>query len=267
MTAPPFYAQPGLQVAVYDAMSRDVPGGDDIGFFADLAAETGGPILELGCGTGRVALPLAAMGNAVVGLDLSAAMLRRAEAKRSALEPAVRDRLTFVEGDMTSTAAGDGFGLAFAAYRAFMMVLTPDDQLATLRSVRSQLRPDGLVAIDLFDPRFDLLVGHDEDAATVRGTYVNPETGRPVRATVMTRTVDLVAQTLSERWLFEELDELGHPSRSEIERLDLRWTFRHEMRHLLTLAGFEPVAEYSDFARSAPAYATEQIWVARVASR
>ena len=72
---------------------------------------------------------------------------------------------------------------------------------------------------------------------------------------------------LAERWLFEELDELGHPSRSEVEVLTLRWTFRYEMRHLLTLAGFEPIAEYSDYARSAPAYGREQIWVARATAR
>jgi SAM-dependent methyltransferase len=261
-----FYDRAGLHVAVYDAMFPDVPGGDDVEFFRSVAAETGGPILELGCGTGRVSVPLASWGFDVVGLDRSPAMLARAEAKRAGLEPNARDRLRFVEGDMASSVVEGGFGLVFAAGRVFMFLLTPDAQLAALRSIRGQLRPGGLVAIDLFDPRYDLLVGHDADAAEDRGTYTNPETGRPVRVTVLTRRVDRIAQVLEERWQFEELDELGHAGRSEIEELNLRWTFRTEMRHLLTLAGFEPVAEYSDFGRSAPAYGLEQIWVARPAS-
>lgn len=265
MTDTPFYGQAGLHPAIYDAMAAMIPGGDDIAFFDRLARETGGPVLELGCGTGRIAVPLAEAGHTVVGLDLSAAMLARAAARRAALDPAARDRLTLVEGDMATTAAGEDFGLVFAAGRVFMMLLTPEAQLATLRSVRAQLRPGGLIAIDLFDPRLDLLVSYDENAATARGTFTNPDSGRPVRVTVLTRTVDLVAQVFDERWLFEELDELGHPGRSEIEQLTLRWTFRWEMAHLLALAGFEVVAEYSDYDRSPPAYAAEQIWVARPA--
>jgi SAM-dependent methyltransferase len=258
-----FYERPGLHVAIYDVMFPDVPGGDDVGFFDELATETGGPVLELGVGTGRVAVPLAQRGQTVVGVDLSAAMLARAEARRAMLVPDARDRLTLVEGDMASGAGGDGFGLVFAAGRVFMFLLTPDEQLEALRTIRRQLRPGGLVAIDLFDPRYDLLVGHEADAAQERGTYTNPETGRPVRVTVLSRRVDPIAQVLEERWLFEELDELGHAGRSEIEQLILRWSFRWEMAHLLALAGFEPVAEYSDFHRSPPAYGLEQVWVAR----
>jgi SAM-dependent methyltransferase len=258
-----FYTADGLHVAIYDAMHGSVPGGDDVAFFRDLADQAGGPVLELGCGTGRVAIPLATAGFRVTGIDRSAGMLRRARARAERGEPDLRDRLRFIEGDLETTRADDAFGLIFAAFRVFMSVLDPDAQLRTLVSIRDQLRPGGLIAIDLFDPRYDLL-GPDAPPWQVdRGTWLNPDTGRLVRVTTLDRHTDQVAQRFTEHWSFEELDELGHVGRSEIEALTLRWTFRHEMRHLLARAGLEPIAEFSDYDRSPPAYGLEQIWIAR----
>jgi SAM-dependent methyltransferase len=262
--APAFYSSSALHVAIYDSMHADnFPGGDDIAFFRSLAEQTGGPIIELGCGSGRVAIPLAEAGFTVVGIDRSTGMLARARARADAAGPEVAGRLRLVEGDMTATRAGDGFGLAFAAFRVFMSILEPDEQMRTLRLLHDQLRPDGLVAIDVFDPRFDLI---GPDGGPMRpdiGTFVNPDTGRPVRVSTLDRLNDPVRQRFTEHWEFAELDELGHAIRTEVEALTLRWTFRHEMRHLLVRAGFEPVAEYSDYAGSPPAYGKEQIWVAR----
>ena len=260
--AGPFYALDGLQVAIYDAMSADVPGGDDIAFFRSLAEQTGGPALELGCGTGRVAIPLVEAGFEVTGIDRSAAMLARARRKAGSLPPEAAGRIRFVEGDFEDAVAGEAFGLIFAAFRVFMFVLEPDDQLRTLAALRDQLRPGGTLAINVFDPRYDLLAP-GAPRQPERGPYLNPDTGRMVRTTVLDREVDQVAQQFVGHWSFEELDELGHPGRSEVEALRLRWTFRHEMRHLLVRAGLVPVAEYSDYAMSPPAYGNEQIWIAR----
>ena len=77
-TAPGFYTRPGLHVATYDVLHREVPGGDDIAFFRRLAVAADGPTLELGCGSGRVTIPLAEAGVDIVGLDRSTAMLRLA---------------------------------------------------------------------------------------------------------------------------------------------------------------------------------------------
>jgi SAM-dependent methyltransferase len=258
-----FYERDSLHVAIYDAMAATVPGGDDFAFFRSLAEQTGGPVLELGCGTGRVAIPLAEAGFDVTGIDRSAAMLARARRKAGLLPPEAAGRIQFVEGDFVNAVAGEAFGLIFAAYRVFMSVLEPDDQLRALTAARGQLRPGGILAIDVFDPRYDLLAPGAPPRQPEPGPYLNPDTGRPVRTTVLDRVADQVAQQFVEHWSFEELDELGHPGRSEVEALRLRWTFRHEMRHLLERAGFVPVAEYSDYAMSPPAYGNEQIWIAR----
>lgn len=258
-----FYSSEGLHVAIYDVMHAEIPGGDDVAFFRGLAADTGGPVLELGCGTGRIAVPLAAAGFEVVGVDRSPAMLARAQTRADRLTPEVRRRLRLVEGDFTTTIVGSGFGLVFAAFRVFMAAPDPDSQLLALETIGRQLRPNGLVAIDLFDPRLDILAPAESTEPMHHGTFLNPDTGRPVRVTILGRQNDRVAQRFRQPWLFEELDALGHPARSEVEILTLRWTYRHEMRHLLVRAGFEPLAEYSDYAMAPPEYGAEQIWLAR----
>ena len=256
----PFYGRDGLHVRVYDVMHPGVPGGDDIAFFERLASDAGGPVLELGCGTGRVSIPLAVAGIDVVGLDRSPEMLRLARAKREAAPPAVRRRLRFVEGDMTDFRFGRRFGLVFAVFRVFMSLLDVAAQRSALAAVRRHLRPGGLLALDVFDPLLDRCVPglHPSEE---RGEY--EVGGTRVRVTAVERHTDPVAQRLRERWRFSELDPKGRVVREEFEELKLRWTYRHEMRHLLELGGFEPIAEYSDYAGSPPAYGREQIWVAR----
>jgi SAM-dependent methyltransferase len=261
MTTAGFYTRPSLHVDAYDVLHSEVPGGDDATFFRGLAERTGGPILELGCGTGRLAIPLAEAGFDVVGLDRSGAMLEVARAKVGRLEPAVRRRIRFINGDMSDLHLHRRFGLVFAAFRVFMALLDSDAQRATLAGVRRHLRPGGVVAIDLFDPRFDLLGPGDQPGRAAQSAIL--PSGNRVTATALTRHNDPLRQVLTERWRFTETGSDGEAIRSEDEELSLRWTHRHEMRHLLELEGFDIVAEYSDFAGLAPEYGGEQIWVAR----
>ncbi len=176
--APRFYARAGLHTETYDVATTEVPGGDDVGFLRGLAEEVGGPVLELGCGTGRVAIPLAEAGLRVVGLDRSPHMLATAEAKRRALPPAVRRRIEFIEGDMTDFSLGRRFGLAFAAFRVFMSLPDPDAQRACLAAVRRHLRPGGLVVLDLFDPRLQWIApgaaGPGEDTSVIASRHREP---------------------------------------------------------------------------------------------
>ena len=168
---------------------------------------------------------------------------------------------------MTATRAGDGFGLAFAAFRVFMSILEPDEPAA--RRSGWSTTSSGPTASSRSTSSIHASTSSGPTAgrpAPTIGTFINPDTGRPVRVTVLDRVNDPVRQRFTEHWEFAELDELGMRSGRTSRRLTLRWTFRHEMRHLLVRAGFEPVAEYSDYAGSPPAYGKEQIWVARRAA-
>jgi len=256
-----FYERPGLNVESYDALLSTVPGGDDLAFIRGLASETGGPLLELACGTGRLAIPLAEAGFEVVGLDRSGPMLDVARAKAAELSPPAGKRIRFVEGDMTDFDLPERFGLAFAVFRGFMLLLDVDAQMAALAAARRHLRPGGLLVLDLFDPRLDLL---PPDAVMPERVLTGRlPSGSIVEARPHDRRTDPVRQVFAEPWVFVERDAAGTILREDHETLTMRWTYRYEMRHLLTLAGFEDLREQGDYAGGPPAYAGEQIWVAR----
>jgi SAM-dependent methyltransferase len=264
----PFYERPSLNVETYDARAGvTIPGSTvdgDVAFFTDLAARTGGPILELGCGTGRVTWALAEAGHEIVGLDRSIAMLASAEAKRASKPGAVAARTTFVAGDMTAFELGRQFALVVIPFRAFMAVLDPAGQRACFEAVRRHLVPGGRFVVDLFDPRLEwCLPSVDLSARRDRELMRHPDTGREVEVEILSRHNDPYLQRLTEEFRFRELDEHGATVREELEVLTLRWTYRYEARYLLELAGFEIEAEHGGFHGEAPAYAAEQVWVAR----
>ncbi len=257
----PFFEREGLNLLTYDLRT---PGAflGDIPFYVEEAERSGGPVLELGVGTGRVALALAAAGHEVAGIDLSAAMLRRAEAKLAALPDALRVRARFHVGDMRAFALGRRFPLAIVPFRAFQHLLEPADQRRALDCIRAHLEPAGHLIIDLFDPRLDYCLPG-------AGTHVperelrDPATGNAVRIRVVERRNDAVRQVFTETWEFTERAPDGAVLRDEREDLALRWTYRQEARWLFELSGFAVEAEYSDFRRAPPAYGAEQVWMLR----
>src|SRR5829696_4102446 len=139
------YADP----AEYDRRDSSDTG---VAFYASLAQETGGPVLEVACGTGRVAIPIARQGFAVTGLDVIPAMLDRARFKAEAADLPVR----WVEGDARSFDLGEErFQLIFLTGNAFQAFLTNADQEALLGRVRAHLHDEGLFAFETRNPRWD----------------------------------------------------------------------------------------------------------------
>lgn len=260
-----FYASHGLAVETYDARTPapgQPPIEGDIAFYSSLAQSANGPVLELGAGTGRVAWALAEAGFDVVGLDMSEAMLERAVKKRASVPAESRERATFVQGDMADFTLDRSFGLAVAPFRAFQSLLTPELQRQSLECVHRHLKPGGLLALHLFDPRLEFLLP-GSDAPRMQGEYRQSQTNAPVKFEIIERRAEPLTQNMEEIWRFEELDDSGKVLRQEDVTLALRWTYRWEMRYLFELCGFEIEAEYSDFRQSPPAYGLEQVWVAR----
>ncbi len=265
---PAFYWRESLNVETYDLRHppsmEGTPIAADVAFFRGLAEETGGPVLELACGTGRVALALAEGGLEVTGLDRSEPMLAVAREKLDAAPSGVAGRVTLVRGDMAAFDLGRTFGLVVVAFRSFQALLTPELQASCLRAARAHLRPGGRLALDLFDPLLDKCApgATPFDHSTSRAEVWLPN-GHRVQVTVTSRDVDPLTQVMRETWRFTETDPGGTVVLVEDEDLRLRWTYRHELHYLLALSGFTVEAEYSDFAGSPPAYGKELIVVAR----
>ena len=267
---PPRIYSDSLGTEIYDVLGTAIRDGGpttgDIAFFQRLADESGGPVLEIGCGTGRVAGALAAAGFEVVGVDRSDPMLRLAEERRAALPPEAAARLAFVRGDMTTLELGRQFALIIAPSRVFQFALTSDDQRAALRAFRAHLASDGRLVLDLFDPSLEYLVP-GAIFPPRSGELVHPKTGNLVTWDIAGREPDPSQQLVVSDWSAREIGPSGEVLRDETERLTLRWSTRSEMRLLFELEGLEVVADYGDFNGGPPTYGSEQVWVLRKSDR
>ena len=259
---PLIYSGDGMSVALYDAMypSLGTPR-DDEAFLLEQAEITGGPILELACGTGRVLWTLGDAGYEVTGLDLSRPMLARAEAKAVRRPAEVRERASFVRSDMKEFDLGRTFSLIYSTFRSFQALLTAEDQKACLRCAHRHLRKGGRLVLDLFDPALDRCLPRDPYVQRTYGIHRHPETGSNALWETVDHQNDPVRQILTEIWRWTEMDDAGRVVRVEMEEIRLRWTYRHELHHLLELCGFRLLHEYSDFRKSEPQYARELIVV------
>jgi SAM-dependent methyltransferase len=264
---PRFYASADLGTEIYDAVTElHIAGSSvegDVEFFRAAARRRGGPILDVGCGTGRVAAPLALDGWTVVGIDRSEPMLALAERRRAGLAVEVAARLELAQADLTDFDLDRTFALIVVPFRVFQFLLTPETQRSGLAALRRHLAPGGELVLDLFDPRLDLCVPDFRPPAGNGDIVRHPVTGNEVRVERVSRVNDPIRQVFDEVWQSTELDAAGRQLHSLRETLSLRWTYRWEMRHLLELSGFEVVSVHGDFKGGPPAYGREQVWVVR----
>lgn len=214
----------------------------DLALYRGFAERAEGPILELGCGTGRVLLALAEAGFDVVGLDTSAAMIEIARAKAQAL--GVSDRVRLIQGDMRQFELDCHFGLIYCAINSFMHLETQADQLAALSCCHRHLLPDGLLVLDLFPPNVEDLA-NDDGRLIVQGTWQDPTSG----ATVIkqyTRQVDLAEQTIHVQFFYDEVFP-DRTLRRTIAPFTMRYLGRYEAELLLEKAGFALEAIYGSW--------------------
>lgn len=224
-------------VAEYYDYLPPVAGRRDIDFFLRRAREQGDPILELGCGTGRVLLPLAEAGHGVVGLDLSAAMLNRFRAKLEEKPAVVRARVRLIHGDMTEFQAGKKFRLITIPFRPFQHLLRVEQQMACLNCARNHLLPGGQLILDVFhtDPR------RMHDAAFQQESAPHPEVvlldGRKVILTERTAQFHR-AEQINDVELFYNISHPDGRKERLVFAFRLRYFFRFEVKHLLARCGF-----------------------------
>lgn len=247
MTADPYYRD---WADVYDEHSRGVPG--DVDYYVGLARQADGLVVELGVGTGRIAIPSAVAGARVLGIDLAPSML--AIARRRSGAAGVADRLELAEGDMRTFTTPEPAALVTIPFRAFLHNLTVEDQLATLEACRRALRPGGRLALNVFQP---------DPVLIARARSRSPRTwepwGGPDSVIRARHTHDLAEQVVTTR-----LRRRGQGGRWVDSSVTLRWVYRFEMEHLFARAGLEVEALFGDFT-GAPLVdgSREMVWLAR----
>jgi SAM-dependent methyltransferase len=222
---------------------------DDLPFYLSLAAEHGGRVLEVACGSGRVLLPLARAGREVVGVDVSPHMLALAQTKLDAERFEDDNRARLVQADMRDfTLARSDFDLAILAVKSFAYLTEADDQLRCLGSIHRHLRAGGRLAIDLLHPR-------PEWVSAARGSMRDdllqsvPERGFTLSRVESVVSTDLARQVRVIRSIYEVIDERGSVTEKRFVEWPYRWTHRFEAEHLLGRTGFVVDALYGGYQR------------------
>jgi SAM-dependent methyltransferase len=210
---------------VYDDWYGDITDvGDTVGTIAALAGP-GGTVLELGTGTGRLAVPLADAGLVVTGIDTSTAMLDRLAAR----DPG--ERVTAVVGDMVDDLPAGPFDLAFVAYNTIFNLLTEQRQRDCFAAVAAALRPAGAFVIEAFIPDQDVIGG---PAVTVRSMAVDH-----VVLSVSEHRVD----TQTANGQFVEITESGGV---RLRPWSIRWATPDQLDEMAAAAGFTVESRWSD---------------------
>ncbi len=231
---------------LYDLTVKDWPG--EIDFYRGLVngiQKNEKTVLEIGCGTGRVALRLADLVTKLVGLDISAAMLEIARRKSSS-----QSNIQWVQADMQAFKINRQFDLVIIPGHSFQFLLSPDQQLACLACIQQHLALDGRVILHVDHQDLAWLGGLRSGQGGIfepAGKVQDPVTGRQIH-TYKAWSYDPVTQTASCVTRRDETDENGQViEQSKTGPVRLHCLFRYETEHLLKLAGFNIHALYGDF--------------------
>lgn len=226
---------------LYDALFNDFPYGVD--FYVDLARQARGPVLDVGCGTGRILLACAQAGAEVDGLDLSEPMLDTLRAKATALGLAPRLR----RGDMAEFRLERRYALVMITFNGFIHNLTPEAQIGCLECCREHLAPGGRLAFDLYFPGLSI-IGAPENRRVLEFETTHPRTGAALRL-YDTRRFDRVEQLQHSLTEIEVLGERGEVVRAQRSEYAVRWVYKSEMALLLRAAGFRRWEIFGGFDR------------------
>jgi SAM-dependent methyltransferase len=223
-------------------------GRPDRAFYVDYAREAKGKILELGCGTGRLLIPIAAEGYEIVGLDLSEHMLDRCREKLAAQPPEVQARARIVRGDMTDFGLGEAFALITVPFRAFQHLLSVEEQLACLQCAHRHLLPGGKLILDLFQVNLRYLT--DPASANEKEDFAGATLpgGRTLRRTHRVAGWHRAEQYNDIEMIYYVAHADGRTDRL-VQAFPFRYFFRYEAEHLLARCGFGVAELFGSFDR------------------
>lgn len=225
----------------YDNDYRDYI--DDIDAIKHLAKQCGNPVLELGCGTGRVLLPVAAANRTVTGVDISPTLLELTRTKLQGKPYAAR--VTLVEADLrTFDLPEKNFAFAFCTSNTLMHLNTSADQLAVLRNAHLHMRKGGVLLLDLFHPDMARLL-EISGMQELADQWEDKNTGAQVIKWSV-RTVDIAEQLQDTLFIYEEILPDGQVRRTPCP-FTLRFLWRNEAELMLQLAGFTVETVWGDF--------------------
>lgn len=232
----------------YDASPMVTQRTEDVRFYLHAVRQYGDPVLELGCGTGRITMAIAAAGHRITGLDISGKMLERAAEKRAALCAETQQRVHLLQADMTKFELGEKFKTIIIPFRPFQHLLETKEQIHCLECARKHLAPGGRLIVDFFqtdadrmhDPKYlteFLLVEYEMSGGWHVALY---ERVAAFRRALQRNDVEMIFK----------VRHAGGKEETLIMAWTLRYFFRYEVEHLLARCGFGVEELYGNFDRS-----------------
>jgi len=209
----------------------------DVDFYVEEAVRSGGPVLEFGCGTGRILVPTAEKGVAITGVDASEAMLAKLRTKLPGADVHV--------GDMRDFDAKRRYALVTIPFRPIGHVIDAADHVRLFSNMRRHLAPRGRLVFDFFHPKLAYLVAPRPEKLD----FERVDEGRKVRR--YSSGIPHVSRQVTDvtmRWEVEDAE--GRVEHLGTERFEMRWFYRFELEHLLGRCGLEVEALYGRFDRS-----------------
>jgi SAM-dependent methyltransferase len=225
----------------YDALARyyELEYADyytDVEFYVNMLRRSGGPFLDLACGTGRVALAVSDAGYDAVGVDASEPMLAIARRKAG-------KRVELVSGDLRTFDLGRTFPLVAVTLNSFMHLIEVEDQLACLARMATHVAPGGRAVVSTINPYSVSL--HDIEAKLIHEfSKWDPDTESWVTK-LSARDVDTVEQVEHVTYFYDEVK--GGNVQRLVTTLDFRYTYRYELELLMRQSGLEPIAVYGSY--------------------
>ena len=221
-----------LYQAQYQGFELDLP------FWSKLAAEVGDPILEMGCGTGRIVATLARQGYRMIGLDNDSGMLERA---RTFLDADLRGQVSWIEDNLTKFTLDEPVRLAIGALNTFAY-FNDIDFCTTLQTARLNLTANGVIALDLppFDPDPAAAIREDDPL----DVFTDPESGSSIE--LRAKIDDQIPGQIKVIWLYDELLPDGRVQRHPWEEIYYLRKEEH-LRRLVVQCGLSVRAIYGDY--------------------
>jgi SAM-dependent methyltransferase len=258
-----------LKAELYDKLSSEFydyhAKRGDVKFYVDFAIDCAGPVLELGCGTGRILIPTARAGVLITGLDKSNEMLKICRKKLENEPPEVIDRVKLVCGDIRNFDLGSKFSLATITFGPFNNLVSVEEQISCLNCIRRHLRNNGALLFDVYYPNSrELSIGEEgAEGFTEKTPFVMPD-GRSVIWGIRYSSVDPNRQVINEELFYNIHYPDGHEERIVYPEA-LRYFFRFEVEHLLARTGFRTESVYADFDKEpfGSKYPSELVFLAR----
>jgi len=219
---------------------------EDVQFFIDHTIASGGPVLELGCGTGRVLIPTARAGVPITGLDMAEPMLDRLRSKLPAESDEVRARIDIVQADMCDYDLGRRYAMAMIPFRPFQHLVAVEEQLGCLRCANRHLELNGKLIIDMFQLNHQTVSGSEwKEWRQDLDAHELPE-GRTISRRHRRTAVHKAEQVMDVEIEYEIASPDGSTERV-LHAFPFRWFYRYEIEHLLARCGFGVSEIVGDF--------------------